>query len=224
MLEVQQLQKKYKEKIVLENVSFDLKSGEIVGLVGENGAGKSTLLQLLATVMQPTEGEIRLNGLSYQNNTKEIRQEIGYVPQDISIWEEFTVEENMLFFEKLSWKRRTREECRQICLDMQLTHWKEGVHSLSGGMKRKLNLAISLLHDPELLLLDEPTVGIDLKSKTEIGSYLHSLAKNEGKMIIYTSHDMEEITNICDRIYTIGKDPFYWDLLTSNHVVVERLQ
>ena len=83
MLEVQQLHKKYKEKIVLENVSFDLKSGEIVGLVGENGAGKSTLLQLLATVMQPTEGEIRLNGLSYQNNTKEIRQEIGYVPQDI---------------------------------------------------------------------------------------------------------------------------------------------
>ena len=105
MLEVQQLHKKYKEKIVLENVSFDLKSGEIVGLVGENGAGKSTLLQLLATVMQPTEGEIRLNGLSYQNNTKEIRQEIGYVPQDISIWEEFTVEENMLFFEKLSWKK-----------------------------------------------------------------------------------------------------------------------
>ena len=176
MLEVQQLHKKYKEKIVLENVSFDLKSGEIVGLVGENGAGKSTLLQLLATVMQPTEGEIRLNGLSYQNNTKEIRQEIGYVPQDISIWEEFTVEENMLFFEKLSWKRRTREQCRQICLDMQLTHWKEGVNSLSGGMKRKLNLAISLLHDPELLLLDEPTVGIDLKSKTEIGSDLQQMS------------------------------------------------
>ena len=83
----------------------------------------------------------------------------------------------MLFFEQLSWKKRSKEECRQLCLDMQLTHWKEGVQSLSGGMKRKLNLAISLLHDPTFLLLDEPTVGIDLKSKMEIGSYLHRIGE-----------------------------------------------
>ncbi|MFJ7934652.1 ATP-binding cassette domain-containing protein [Sporosarcina sp. NPDC096371] len=221
MLEVSGLQKKYKDKTVIHQMSFCMKPGEVIGLVGENGAGKSTLLQLLATVMQPTQGEIQLEGLSYSKDVKKVRRKIGYVPQDISIWDEFTVEENMLFFEKLSWKRRTKDQCRQLCLDMQLTHWKEGVQSLSGGMKRKLNLAISLLHDPVLLLLDEPTVGIDLKSKTEIGTYLHNLAKNEEKMIIYTSHDMDEIMNICDRVYAIGKDPFYTDLLKEKEVEIE---
>lgn len=224
MLEVNGVAKGYKRKSVLENCTFQMKRGEIVGLVGENGAGKSTLLQLLATVMSPTAGEIRLEGLSYTEDVKKIRRKIGYVPQDISIWEEFTVEENMLFFEKLSWKRRTPKECRQLCLDMQLTQWKEKAESLSGGMKRKLNLAISLLHDPSFLLLDEPTVGIDLKSKTEIGTYLHGLAKNEGKMIMYTSHDMSEITNVCDRVYSIGKDPFYMDLLQKNGISVEQLR
>lgn len=224
MLNVTGLQKTYKEKLVLEDVSFQMKPGEIVGLVGENGAGKSTLLQLLATVMRPTQGDIQLNDLSYVNDVKKIRRIIGYVPQDISVWEEFTIEENMLFFEKLSWKKRTKEECRQLCLEMQLTHWKESVQSLSGGMKRKLNLAISLLHDPVLLLLDEPTVGIDLKSKMEIGTYLHNLAKQQGKMIMYTSHDMDEITTICDRVYSIGKDSFYIDLLTKNEISVEQLK
>ncbi len=223
MLEVKGVQKRYKRKTVLKDVSFQMNEGEIVGLVGENGAGKSTLLQILATAMEPSAGELRLNGKRYEDDFKQLRQIIGYVPQDISVWEEYTVEENMRFFEKLSWKRRTPEECRNLCLDMQLTQWKEPVHSLSGGMKRKLNLAISLLHDPFLLLLDEPTVGIDLKSKTEIGNYLLNLARKEGKMILYTSHDMDEITNVCDRVYSIGEDPFYLSLLKERGIGVERL-
>ncbi|BAQ11902.1 ABC transporter ATP-binding protein [Bacillus sp. OxB-1] len=223
MLEVIGLNKTYKKKTVLHDLSFEMQPGEIVGLVGENGAGKSTLLKILATALPATAGEVTLAGVPYQNG-KGIRPKIGYVPQEIAVWEEYTVEQNMRFFEKLSWKRRSPEECRQLCLDMQLTHWKEPVHSLSGGMKRKLNMAISLLHDPILLLLDEPTVGIDLKSKTEIGTYLHDLAKRERKMIMYISHDMDEIGNLCDRVYSIGDDPFYTDLLRKRGIAVEELK
>lgn len=223
MLELNNVQKSYKRKQVLQDVSFQLKEGEIVGLVGENGAGKSTLLQIIATAMEPSSGELRLYGNRYEDDMKNIRKRIGYVPQEISVWDEYTVEENMRFFERLSWKRRSSEECRQLCLDLQLTQWKEPVHALSGGMKRKLNLAISLLHDPVLLLLDEPTVGIDLKSKTEIGSYLKQLAKENGKTILYTSHDMDEILTLCDRVVSIGEDPFYFDLLQARGIQVERL-
>lgn len=223
MLKVDGLNKTYKKKTVLHDLSFEMQPGEIVGLVGENGAGKSTLLKILATALPATAGRVTLAGVPYHNG-KSVRPKIGYVPQEIAIWEEYTVEQNMRFFEKLSWKRRSPEECRQLCLDMQLTHWKEPVSSLSGGMKRKLNMAISLLHDPVLLLLDEPTVGIDLKSKTEIGTYLHELAKREGKMIMYTSHDMDEIGNLCDRVYSIGNDPFYTDLLRKRGIVVEELK
>jgi ABC-2 type transport system ATP-binding protein len=223
VLQVNSLQKSYHKQKILNDVNLTVKPGEVVGLVGENGAGKSTLLEILATVLPQSNGSIILEDKSYSKDIKNIRKIIGYVPQEISLWEEFTVAENFLFFEKLSWKRRSLEECQQLCLDMQLNKWDEPVDSLSGGMKRKLNLAISLIHDPILILLDEPTVGIDMKSKEEIGNYLVNLAKNEGKMIIYTSHDMSEITSFCDRIYCLGKDPFYADLLKSRGIAVEEL-
>nr|WP_272508781.1 ABC transporter ATP-binding protein [Psychrobacillus psychrodurans] len=222
-MQVNSLQKSYHKQKILNDVNLIVKPGEVVGLVGENGAGKSTLLEILATVQPQSNGSIILEDKSYSKDIKNIRKIIGYVPQEISLWEEFTVAENFMFFEKLSWKRRSLEECKQLCLDMQLNKWDEPVDSLSGGMKRKLNLAISLIHDPILILLDEPTVGIDMKSKEEIGNYLVNLAKNEGKMIIYTSHDMSEITSFCDRIYCLGKDPFYADLLKSRGIAVEEL-
>lgn len=223
MLNVVELDKNYGKRKILEQVSFQIQRGEVVGLVGENGAGKSTLLTVLATITKPTNGSIQLNDVEYGEKIDVIRKMIGYVPQEISVWEEFTVEQNMLFFEKLSWKRHTKEECRQLCLDMQLSSWKERVKDLSGGMKRKLNIAISLLNDPSLILLDEPTVGIDMKSKNEIGKYLVRLAKEQGKMILYTSHDMNEVITFCDRVYAIGQDPFYINLLQSNGVKVEKL-
>jgi ABC-2 type transport system ATP-binding protein len=216
MLKVTTLSKAYGKKTVLDQISFSVQPGEIIGLVGENGAGKSTLLNILATLQKPTNGSIHLHDKLYQKEKQSIRKAIGYVPQDIAIWEEFTVEENMIFFEKLAWKKLEIKALRQLCLDMALDKWKEPVKTLSGGMKRKLNLAISLIHDPTLLLLDEPTVGIDLKSRKEIGGYLRELASAQGKMILYTSHDMDEIIHLCDRIICIGDDPFYEEILIDS--------
>lgn len=222
MLKVEALSKAYKQKQVLDKLSFTIEAGEVVGLVGENGAGKSTLLNILATVLKPTTGSITLGDVDYKQQ-QQIRKIIGYVPQELSVWEELSVEDNMKFFAKLSWKKVTLEQCQALCQQIQLTQWKEKVSSLSGGMKRKLNMAISLIHGPELILLDEPTVGIDMRSKEEIGQYLVDLAKQQNKMIIYTSHDMNEIEKFCDRVYIIGEDPFYYDLLRERNVRVEKL-
>ena len=217
MLSVKSISKSYGKKKILDNMTFSVQHGEILGLVGENGAGKSTLLKILATLLKPDAGQIELDQLSYQKQRAKVRKKIGFVPQDIVVWENLTVEENMLFFAKLSWKKKSVDELRQLCLDMNLKKLKEPVKTLSGGMKRKLNLAISLIHDPTLLLLDEPTVGIDLKSRKEIGAYLKKLAADQGAMIIYISHDMDEITSLCERILCIGNDPFYKNILKKTN-------
>lgn len=213
MLHVNSLTKHYGKKTILQDMTFTVEPGEVIGLVGENGAGKSTLLNVLASLSLPTSGTIYFDGLHYQEDHKKVRRHIGFVPQEIAVWEEFTVKENMMFFEKLSWSEKTKQTLREICLDMKLDKWKEPVRTLSGGMKRKLNMAISLIHDPRLLLLDEPTAGIDLKSRKEIGSYLHHQARSFQKTILYTSHDMDEIIQLCDRVFCIGQDPFYKQVL-----------
>lgn len=216
MLEVSNVSKSFGKHQVFQDVSFSVNSGEIIGLVGENGAGKSTLLKILATIDHPDSGSINLNDKKYVKDTKAIRKNLGFVPQDIAVWDYFTVKENMLFFEKLGWIKKSKSALQQLCLDLKLDKWEEKVNTLSGGMKRKLNLAISLIQEPALLLLDEPTVGIDLKSKKEIGNYLKNLAQNKQTTIIYISHDMDEINHLCDWVLCIGKDPFYEDILRKN--------
>lgn len=218
MLHIKELTKKYGDVTIIKNISFHLKQGEITGLVGGNGAGKSTLLEILATLKQPDQGNILLNELTYKNkkDIKKIRKLIGFVPQELAIWEDFTVAENMQFFERLAWVNKSELQLRTLCEDMQLKKWHTPVKELSGGMKRKLNLAISLIHEPKLLLLDEPTVGIDLKSKIEIATYLRKLVVNEQTTILCTSHDMNELNDLCEKFICIGEDPFYADLFSKS--------
>ena len=216
MLDVRSVTKSYAKNHILQNLSFTVLPGEIIGLVGENGAGKSTLLRILATIDKPDNGSISLYNLAYKSNRKKIRKSIGYVPQDIAIWEELTVKENMHFFEKLSFESKSDDQLKELCLEMNLEKWNEHAKNLSGGMKRKLNIAITLIHNPNLLLLDEPTVGIDLKSKKEIGSYLWKQAKEHNRIIVYTSHDMDEINELCDKVICIGKDSFYEEILSKS--------
>lgn len=223
MLNVSGLVKTYGKRTVLDQVSFRVADGEVVGLVGENGAGKSTLLQILATLIQPTAGKLTYEDWQYGRDTKALRRHIGFVPQDIALWQDFSVRDNMRFFEKLSWVKKSEKDLRQLCEAMELERWREPVATLSGGMKRKLNLAISLIHNPDMILLDEPTAGIDLKARTEIGEYLVGQARREGKIVIYTSHDVDEMTKVCDRVCCIGADDFYENTLRQAGQHVQRL-
>ena len=213
MLEVKSLSKKYGEKTVFEDLELSAEAGEIIGLVGENGAGKSTLLKILATLSLPSSGEISLMNQTYRKNEKKLREYIAYVPQDIALFEELTVMENMKFFQKLSRKKVSKEDLKALLSSVNLQADQVKVSNLSGGMKRKLNLAVSLISDPKLLLLDEPTAGIDLRSRMEIGAFLKKLALEKNILIIYTSHDMNEIEQVCSRVVIIGEDPFYSKIL-----------
>lgn len=222
MLKVENISKSYRKHTVLDELSFTIEQGTIVGLVGENGAGKSTLINIIAGLLKADTGTVFLDDLHSKKDHKKYRNQIGYIPQDIAIWNHFTVAENMLFFEKLSNINKTEGQLEKICLDMNLDKWDEPVKTLSGGQKRKLNMALSLIHDPKLLLLDEPTVGIDMRSKAEIVTYIKERVVSDSMIALYTSHDMAEIEELCDHIICIGEDPFYHDLLSKSNKKVVR--
>lgn len=210
MITISNLTKQYGRNIILDNLSLSIKKGEVFGLLGTNGAGKSTLLSILATITKPSSGTVEVNNLNLLKEKKKARKIIGYVPQDVSLWENMTVKENLLFWSKFSKKKVETERLLELCQTVRLDDkWKEKVSKLSGGMKRKLNIAVALIHDPDILLMDEPTVGIDLQSKLEINQYIKKLAQS-GKTIVYTTHDMSEILTLCDRIGVLkeGKLPF----------------
>ena len=205
MIIINNIVKRYGDNLLLDDVSLQIGKGEVFGLLGSNGAGKSTLISILATVLQPSSGNIKINGLDLRKQTKQVRQLIGYVPQDIALWDEFTVKENLRFWSKFVKGKVMEERLLELCDSVQLQDkWDERVSSLSGGMKRKLNIAVSLIHDPDILLMDEPTVGIDLQSKLEINHYVRRLAE-QGKTIVYITHDMSEIVKLCDRIGVLQK-------------------
>ncbi len=212
MLHVHQVAKFYGKRKVLENVSFTVEEGQWIGIVGANGAGKSTLLKVLATVEEKDHGVIRYKNYTYDEDIATIRQFIGYVPQELALWDQLTVKENMLFFAKLAPTQLTEEELRTICENLSLHRWEEKVTQLSGGMKRKLNIALTLIHRPQLLLLDEPTVGIDLRSKREIGAFLKTL-QQEGMTLLHISHDLDELVELTDEIFLLGEDNYYKQLL-----------
>ena len=189
MIIINNIVKRYGDNLLLDDVSLQIGKGEVFGLLGSNGAGKSTLISILATVLQPSSGNIKINGLDLRKQTKQVRQLIGYVPQDIALWDEFTVKENLRFWSKFVKGKVMEERLLELCDSVQLQDkWDERVSSLSG----------------DILLMDEPTVGIDLQSKLEINHYVRRLAE-QGKTIVYITHDMSEIVKLCDRIGVLQK-------------------
>lgn len=207
IIKVTGLTKSYENSPAVSDLSFSVKKGEIVGLLGPNGAGKSTTINILATVLKPDSGNISICGYNLQNEKNKIKQSIGIVPQDLAIYEEISAEKNVSFFASLYGLRGQKlKERTAFALDLVgLTDKRKNKpKTFSGGMKRRLNIACAIAHDPQIIIMDEPTVGIDPQSRNHILESILKL-KEHGVSILYSTHYMEEVEHIADRILVIDK-------------------
>ena len=201
-IEVNHLYKKYKEAdyFALNDVSLRVKKGEIYGILGANGAGKTTLLSILFGSIQPTAGSFKIAGYTYKD--KSIKYKIGVVPQEYALYPTLTARENLHYFGSLyRLKGKTLYNATEIALQrvnlLEVADKKIG--HFSGGMKRRINLIAAILHQPEVLFLDEPTVGVDIVSKQIIINYLKEL-NSKGMSVLYTSHHLQEAQDFCQRL------------------------
>ena len=204
---VDSLVKKYGELTAVDHISFTVEKGEIFGLIGPNGAGKSTTLNVITTLTDFNGGEVIINEMDIQKNKKNVKQLIGMVPQDIAIYGHLNALENVKFFASLYGLRGSKlmqnvqEALEFVGLSDKM---KMKPKQMSGGMRRRLNIACGIAHNPQLIVLDEPTVGVDAQSREHILNSIR-LLRDRGATVIYTSHYMQEVEEICDRIAIIDK-------------------
>ena len=202
ILEVHNLVKKYGDFTAVKGISFDIKEGEIFSLLGPNGAGKTTTISMLSTLYTPTSGDATIGGYSVTKDPMAVKQVIGVVPQDIALYEDLTARENLIFWGQMyglsgkALNSRVDEVLEQIGLTDKA---KNRVKTYSGGMKRRVNIGVGLLHKPRLLFMDEPTVGIDPQSRRAILDTVKDLNK-QGMTLLYTTHYMEEAQELSDRV------------------------
>ncbi|MDB2103416.1 ABC transporter ATP-binding protein [Clostridium paraputrificum] len=207
ILEVNGLKKKYTTNYVVNGISFEVNKGEILVFLGPNGAGKSTTINILSTALRATEGKIKFMGKYISENKSEYKSSLGIVPQSLAIFENIPAIENVKYFASFygikgeELKRKSEEALDMVGL---LDRAKDLPKTYSGGMKRRLNIACALAHGPKLLILDEPTVGIDPQSRNHILESIKTLRKR-GATIIYTTHYMEEVEAICDRVLIMDR-------------------
>ncbi len=206
LLSVKNITKKYKGRKALNDITFDIGKGEIFGLIGPNGAGKSTFISLMATINKPESGDILIEGESIQKNPDRLRSRLGYVPQEIALYPMLSAYDNLDFWGGIYGLEASlkKERIEHILRIMKLYDRKnDRVKTFSGGMKRRLNIAASLLHKPDILIMDEPTAGVDVLSRATIAELIQGL-KNEGCTIIITSHYIDELELLCDRIAVLN--------------------
>ncbi len=205
ILEVRDLRKTYGSFTAVDGISFSVRRGECLGLLGPNGAGKTTTLSMLAGLLTPTGGQVLIEGRPLAGDTDPLKKKLGLVPQELALYDELTANDNLNFFGALQdLDGPTRHERIAEALEIVglSDRAKDKAKTFSGGMKRRLNLAAALLHHPQLLLLDEPTVGVDPQSRNAIFDNIEVLRK-QGKTILYTTHYMEEVERLCDRVVII---------------------
>jgi ABC-2 type transport system ATP-binding protein len=202
MLDIRHLRKTFGPLVALDDVSFSVARGQLVGLLGPNGAGKTTTVSMIAGLVTPDNGEVLIGGARLGGDTDPKKRQIGLVPQDLALYDELSAGANLRFFGALYGLSGAALD-KAIAATLELVGLADRVNdrvaTYSGGMKRRLNLAAGLLHDPDILLLDEPTVGVDPQSRNAIFDNLE-LLKSRGKALLYTTHYMEEVERLADRI------------------------
>ncbi|HAQ06934.1 MAG TPA: export ABC transporter ATP-binding protein, partial [Bacillus bacterium] len=202
LLTVRQLTKSFRELKAVKGISFSVKKGESYGLLGPNGAGKTTTIQMISGLFLPSSGSIHVSGINMIRQPKKAQGLIGIVPQEIALYQTMTARENLMFWGRMygmggsHLRSRVEEVLGTIGLADRAS---DKVETFSGGMKRRVNIGAAILHNPELLIMDEPTVGIDPQSRSHILETVKKLNEN-GMTVIYTSHYMEEVEYLCERI------------------------
>ena len=233
IIEVKNITKRFNDKLVLDNVSYEVNEGEIFGFIGPNGAGKSTLINIMTSLLVPDSGTIKICGYDVFKESIKAKECIGYVPQDLALMEDLNAYDNLEFFGAL-YGLRGKLLKERIAEALKITGLedtkKQKVKKFSGGMKRRLNIAAAIMHHPKVLILDEPTVGVDPQSRNHIFSFIKKVCKEWGTTVIYTSHYMEEIEELCKRVFIIdlGKEIAYGDrenikssVFSNNKVMLE---
>jgi ABC-2 type transport system ATP-binding protein len=208
MIEINHLYKSYGKQLVLDDINLSIHKGEITGLLGPNGAGKTTLVSILIGIMPRDKGDIFIDGMDIDKNLPEIQTICSIVPQNLAIYPMLSAYENLEYFGGLQGLKGPQLKARiDYCTEIASleSFLKKRVHKFSGGMKRRLNLAIGLLNNPRILYLDEPTVGVDTQSRNYLLEMIKKINREEGSTIIYTSHYMEEIEQVSDAIVIIDE-------------------
>ncbi|MFQ5721210.1 MAG: ABC transporter ATP-binding protein [Candidatus Aminicenantales bacterium] len=202
MLKIEGLSKSFGEIKAVDDITFEIADGEIFGLLGPNGAGKTTTISMVAGLLQPDSGKITVNSIELATNPRKVKKIMGVVPQDMAFYEELSARENLAFWARLQ-GLRGKEADRQINYYLEKTGLMaragDPLKKYSGGMKRRINLIIGLLHQPRLLLLDEPTIGIDVQTRLNIYGLIRE-ASAKGTTILYTTHNMKEAEELCHRM------------------------
>src|SRR5689334_12025317 len=202
-IDVQSIVKRYGDFTAVKGISFDVAEGEIFGLLGPNGAGKSTLIRMMVTLLPPTSGTAIINGFDIVKQADDVRKSIGVIPQAMTSDLELSVEENLIIFSKLyGVPREKRVRLIDELLDaVELTKWRDApVKNLSGGMRRRVEIARGLVHEPRIFFLDEPTTGLDPVSRVAVWEMLQKIKAHRDLTVLLTTHYMDEADKLCDRI------------------------
>ncbi|MBW9147641.1 ABC transporter ATP-binding protein [Clostridium sp. CM028] len=208
IIEINNVTKRYEDKLVVDSINLNIEKGELFGLVGPNGAGKSTLISMICGLLKADRGDIKIFDNCINKKPVEAKRHIGFIPQEVALYENLNAYDNLVFWGSMyglkgsTLKNRIKEVLEATGLTERS---KDKVKKYSGGMKRRLNIAAAIMHHPDIIIMDEPTVGIDPQSRNHILEFTKNLNSEYGTTVIYTSHYMEEVESLCNRIAIIDE-------------------